>query len=67
MTVEESSDASGGKYVKLNGDVYTYDTLVVDGTLVPEASGEVGFELSFDRTGRYSIWVRYIATSGGMG
>ncbi|MBE7026681.1 MAG: hypothetical protein E7410_03865 [Ruminococcaceae bacterium] len=65
-TIQTASSASDGKYVKLSGPSWPSDPFVSDknnsSAILAEAPGDIGFELSFDQAGRYSVWMRYIAT-----
>ena len=55
--VEAAKEASGRKHVRFNETNTTKPAA--------DAPGALGFELTFDRAGKYSVWVRYVAVNGG--
>jgi len=55
--IENAKEASGRKHVKLNGTNTTKPTA--------DTPGEAGFELTFDQSGKYIVWVRYMTLNGG--
>ncbi|MBE7026437.1 MAG: hypothetical protein E7410_02555 [Ruminococcaceae bacterium] len=57
VQIENAKEASGRKHVK-----FIPTNLV---TPAPDTPAMVGFEVEFDQAGKYNMWVRFLAMTGG--